>query len=60
MTLLNKTGVTLKVVVAISLIALTGCSLPPSRAVEATKTCICEDTGDTNDPGLAHWTGELV
>ena len=56
--MLNKTGVALRVVAAISLIAITGYSSLPSRAVEAPKTCVDNYTGETNDAGLAHGMGE--
>ena len=60
MALLNKTGVALRVVAAISLIAITGYSSLPSRAVEAPKTCVDNYTGETNDAGLAHGMGDRV
>ena len=49
-----------RVVVAISLIAIAGCSSPPSRRVEASKTCVPNYTGETNDAGQAHGTGAVV
>ena len=60
MKFLHKTGVALRVVVAISLIATAGCSSPPSRTVEAPKTCVPDYTGDTNASGQAHGYGEMI
>ena len=60
MTFLNKTGVALRLLVAISLIAITSCSSPPSRTVEAPKTCVPNYTGETNDAGRAHGIGDGV